>query len=381
MKRKFKYLYLDDNEKIMREGDVELLNQSLCLKIDTDYPNSWQKRSVQIFKNLEVYDGLILDWELTNSSEKAKEGCEDAGDVDFSSEAFAEHLRVSAAKKDIKDIPIILCSADKNKKFSSLRMGELTSQDLFDLTYTKKNLFNECVNEAERQLCSLSESYESLRTKKLGIWEILNIDKGKSEFVDLRFIDILDTYLQKKTVHDVIQFMLREFIEKEGILINDAVLAARLGVDIAKSKKSWESILRILNKNDVNYNGLLHHGWTRYWAFALEEWWEKFSPRSLRTMNATNRIEVLNSKFDLDLIASERIKFCSSEEYWTICYGTNLPIDPLNGFMIGQNISYPWQEAQYVSAYAELEKTDKESWKINILDRERYNQFKKVITG
>ena len=77
-----------------------------------------------------------------------------------------------------------------------------------------------------------------------------------------------------------------------------------------------------------------------------------------------------NPKFTLS--AAEKIKFCSSDEFWTVCFGLNRPLDPANGFVISDSKKNPWLEEEYVSGLAELEKTNSDSWRINVIDRERY---------
>lgn len=375
-----RFLYLDDNDKVTRDGDVELINTiSERIEIETDYPSNWATRSKQLLKDIASIDGIIIDWELTNNSKAAKEGTKEAKDIDFSAESLAEHLRVSVLT-GTKDIPIILCSADKNNAFTILRKKELTSRDLFDLTFLKNDLFVVKVKEAETQLFDLATVYSFLQKTKFDILRDLCLTADEVKSIDIRFSDTLETIAYSKTTHDLVQFLLREFIEREGLLINEFVLAARLGIDIEKSGKHWETIKIQLINSEVQYNGLLNLGWQNYWAFKLETWWnDNFEEIDLRTTKASNRVKLLNDKFKLDLQTAQKIKFCSSEEFWTVCYGLNRPLDPINGFMVGDNICNPWIDIKYISGFAELEKSNKDAWKINVIDRERYNDFKSII--
>lgn len=379
----YKFLYLDDNDKITRDGDVELINNLFDdLLIITDYPNSWKKRSVQIISDIENdIDGLILDWEFTNQSKEAKEGCKDAEDVDFTAESLAEHIRVNVGQNKLnKDIPIILCSADLKNSFSNFKKREVSSRDIFDLSVLKSDIFDKRAKKIGFRLLDLASAYKYLQKNEYDTKSLLKITEEEIEEIDIRFIDSLES-LFVTTAHDLVQFIVREFIEKEGILINTSVLAARLGVDIKKSREEWDKILSILSEENIFYSGILACGWNRIWAFRLNQWWAQIDETSdLQSLSADKRVEILNSKFNLKLIAADKIKYCSSSRFWTICKGTNEPLDPLNGFLIGQYISYPWQNPEYVSGYAELEKSDEiENWKINIMDRERFREFKKKI--
>lgn len=380
---KHKFLYLDDNDKVTRDGDVELINKlSDDLNIITDYPNSWKRRSSQIISDIENdIDGLILDWEFTNQSSEAKEGCKDAEDVDFTAESLAEHIRVNVGQNKLsKDIPIILCSADLKNNFSSFKNREISSRDIFDLSVLKSEIFDKKAKQIGNRLINLADAYKFLQTTKYDAKSILNISEQDLEEIDVRFIDTLES-LFITTPHDLVQFILREFIEKEGLLINIHVLAARLGVDTKKSSGQWDSLLKILTQEQLFYSGILAGGWNRIWSFKLIQWWSStFENSDLQTLTAEKRVDALNSKFGLTLIPAERIKYCSSSRFWTTCKGTFEPLDPLNGYLIGQYISYPWQNQEYVSAYAELEQSEeKPRWKINIMDRERFREFKKKI--
>src|SRR5690606_30574581 len=121
-------------------------------------------------------------------------------------------------------------------------------------------------------------------------------------------------------------------------------------------------------------------GWQTYWSFKLLDWWNiHFQGIDLRITSAKVRVELINNKFNLNLKAAEKLQFASSDEFWTVCYGTKKPLDPINGFIIGDNIYNPWLELQYVSAIAELEKENTNAWRINVIDRERFNKLKAMI--
>lgn len=377
MPQMLKYLFLDDNDKIIRDGDVSLFNKfSSRLNIETAYPSNWSMRSKKIIDDLNEIDGLILDWELRNKSDAAKEGIV-LEDVDFSAESLAEHLRVCVVQQGIKDIPIIICSADNNKTFTKARKGEKTSSDLFDLAFIKGDLFTAAqVPIAEAKLFDLAISYSSLQSKSHSSYDVLAIQQTPN--IDIRFIDLLEHIISTKTTHDTIQFLLREVIEKEGVLINESIIAARLGVDIDKSAREWSAVLQKLDDEKIRYSGILSQGWKNYWAYKLVDWWkEKIADLDLRTTAASRRVELLNKALNLKLVPAEKIKYCSSDEFWTVCKGLKRPLDPIDGFVIGETDCKPWQDAEYISGLGELEKMT--TVRINVLDRERYNRFKQLI--
>jgi hypothetical protein len=377
----FKYLYLDDNDMTTRDGDVELINKiANGINITTDYPCSWAQRADQILKDLNDIDGLVLDWELTNKSEKAKQGSQQAENVDYSAESLAEHLRVNIARHGLKDIPIVLCSADKNKDFTKQRNKELTSKDLFDLTYLKDDLFHRQAESASLKMFDLCQTYQNLQQDRFVVLTALAINEAELESIDIRFIDALENTALSKTTHDLINVLLKEFIEPEGLLIDEFVLASRLGIDISKSLEDWSKLLDVIKSKGIAYEGLLSNGWTKFWAFRLEQFWANTFGGDLRTTVANERVELINKAFGLNVITAEKIKFCGSDEFWTTCVSLKQPLDPSDGFIVGDSLCNPWLEHQYVSALGELEKYDASAWRINVLDRERYNQAKAIIT-
>jgi hypothetical protein len=376
----FNYLYLDDNDPEMREGDVQLINRiSSNIHITTDYPCSWSQRLKQILSNIDNIDGIILDWELTNMSASAKMGHDSAEDIDFSAESLAEHLRVSAAQGDIKGLPIIVCSANRNNQFTTIRKKDRTIHDVFDLSYIKEDLFVSDVKRAAIRLYDLAKSYQMLTEKRHSIPFLLSVDEKELKNLDLRFVDELRTISKTRTSHDIINFFLLNFIDKEGPLISENILAARLGVDIEKCENEWGKLISILETDKIIYSGLLSKGWRNFWAFRLTIWWSKFSSIDLRASNAEVRVGILNEVYNLELVPAKKIKYCSSSEYWTICVATNRPINPIDGFLVGENTISPWLDSQYISGYAELEKIG--SWKINVMDREHFKNFKKMLAA
>lgn len=67
-------------------------------------------------------------------------------------------------------------------------------------------------------------------------------------FIDSRFLSELEDY-QSSPVHVQARFIITELLDKQGLLINEDVLAARLGID-KTSSPDWELLkqsLRLLN--------------------------------------------------------------------------------------------------------------------------------------
>ena len=167
------------------------------------------------------------------------------------------------------------------------------------------------------------------------------------------------------------------------LLIDEQVLAARLGIDIAESS-DWNKVLESISS--AKYQGVLGKGWLRWWNVLVEDWWKSIihADTYLRSTPAHQRVETIKAKLGYtNLQASEKIEKADSEEFWTICRGYNRPLDPVDGLMIdGQENLYPWQDAEYISIEAALRRKNRDVWKkVAKLEEERLadlaQQFKK----
>ena len=156
-------------------------------------------------------------------------------------------------------------------------------------------------------------------------------------------------------------FILRELINKQGLLIDEEVLAARMGID-KDSSEDWSILLEIINS--TKYTGVFSEGWQRWWMPLIEEWFESITTDNWRSLSARERVEIITKKTGLSrLTFAEKINKSTSDEFWTVCQGYHTPIDTIDGLIIdGQENLYPWQEPLYVSIEAALKRKNKQYW-------------------
>jgi hypothetical protein len=77
------------------------------------------------------------------------------------------------------------------------------------------------------------------------------------------------------------------------------------------------------------------------------------------------------------LVRANPIKEEYSKRFWTICQGTEKPIDPRDGFIVDRRFSQPWQDKLYVSLEAYLEGIlENKGLKIDSLEQERFKRAK-----
>ena len=165
---------------------------------------------------------------------------------------------------------------------------------------------------------------------------------------------------------------------KQGLLVDEDVLAARLGIDKSQSE-DWDKLLEYLSS--TKYQGVYCNGWPRWWMSLVDQWWEETikSDIFLRSTPAKDRVDKIKKITKLtQLTVAERIDKATSDEFWTICKGYNRPLDPIDGLLIqGQDNLYSWQEPEYISIDAALWRKNIDNW-ISVADveREKYEELK-----
>ena len=289
-------------------------------------------------QNSQLFNGLMIDYDLNKN---------------FKGISIAQEIRTRQKEYAFKAFPIILV-AEKE-------MLELIKKTYnpFDIGIDKALLSGTIDKKLLKKFYGLAEGYKFL-SKCKDIAKILNIDIS---VIDDRFVSELSQLLNNP-VHIISQFIIYELIEKQGLLIKESVLAARLGIDIEFSQ-DWDRVKDSLAS--TKYNGTFSEGCQRWWAPLIEEWWKETvkSKTYLRSTPATERVALIKNALQLENIQSaQKIDKADSEEFWIVCKGYDKPLDPVDGLIIeGQEKLYPWQDVEYVSIDAALKRQNISVWK------------------
>lgn len=368
------FLYIDDTPKDRREGSAIGLQEPEILEITPLEPKNWNVQISEIIEGVDNFDGIILDWKLTEELHRSNpESVESL--VKYSAEALAQHLRFLATEKDLeKDIPIILCSMNHGFKIHYKR--DSTGHDLFDEVYEKME-FTERHKSVVNELNSLAEAYKELQ-KKTPTWNSILCISKETE-LDVRLVNGLATLIENNVPHVLVRFILNEVIKTPGILIDEHILAARLGIDKNRSS-DWQNFLDEAINPKMKYAGLLSAGWNRWWADELVQWWKsEVSPQHPQLLGAGQRVALLKKQTGFDnLMPAEKLKFCASDEFWTVCVATKRPIDLADGLRILSDNPYAWQDEQFISLFALLDRTAPKTFKLSPLEKERFDYLKKI---
>lgn len=370
-----KFLYIDDAAPDIRNATANGLSKSGVLNVTSEEPLPWDIRANRIAEGIGQINGVILDWRLTEETNRTTLGS-GGGTVKYSAEALAQHLRFLATDRVMKDIPIVLCSA--NEGFKEYYRRDSTGHDLFDEVF-EKNDFATHHDTVVSQLNCLAEAYKALQSKSELSWKTV-LSSPESIEIDVRLIGSLETFLENMVPHELIGFLLREVIKKPGILIDEDVLAARLGID-KNASSDWNELLERVISPRIKYTGLLSDGWIRWWAGELIQWWKtEIQSTHPQLKSAKQRIKLLKEKTGINgLVPAEKLKLCTETEFWTVCVATRKPISTAEGLHVLVPNEQPWQDEQYVSLYAILERINIDSYKLNPLEKERLSSLKKML--
>ena len=343
------YIYIDDDKLEDAKEKVQGFEQADLKVITNQHKGTWENQISFIKENEPTLDGLLLDLRLDDFPNEKGER------ADFRGTSLAQEIRTRQKEGEFKSFPIVLFSGNDKLEKSLENSGE----DLFDICIDKGKVEAKTFDTLTPRLIAIAEGYKKLSNKK-DISEILDIDESN---IDERFISELND-LKDKPAHVITHFLLNELINKPGLLIDEEILAARLGIDI-KTSPDWHKIIESLSPS--KYTGIFSAGWLRWWMPLVDKWWKSVINAQvyLQSTPASERVRLIKERLGIESIeAAKKIEKADSEEYWTVCKGYNTPLDPIDGLMIeGQENLYPWQDAEYVSIDAALKRKNNQAWK------------------
>jgi hypothetical protein len=341
-----RYLYIDDENGSSEISTLHGFNDTKIVEVARfnlaafrDF-GSLKMELERACKNKE-FDGLIIDLRLDGTGEDRTE---------FNATAITSELRSISARGDIHSFPIVLCSTED--KIKQTYDSDRTSHDLFDYKLSKSNPEPDWIK-ISTKLKSLADGYNWIQSARRESAEIIGV--RNLEIVDERIVEKL---LNFSVTYDFTHFIIKNFFHQTNPLINERTLAARLGIDLSKtSLEVWERFCASALDN-FRYKGLFAEGWRRWWADGLVQWFSNISGENLAFLNAENRVKILQDKTGFqDLVHASPLEFCTSSEFWSICEGYKMPIDPLEAFKIHTTADLkPWQESKVISLLAILER-------------------------
>lgn len=367
-----KFLCIDDQSDSTIDPLLQKLADTGLVSFTRWTPTPLEGQLPAIEKYVAEQDGdygLLLDLRLDVDVDA------NGNRVAYRGPTLAQELRTRMAEGGIPAFPIVLWSV--NTKFKISYFGDESSHDLFDDVYGKDSDIVDRPAEVATQLSSLAEGYSVLRKlKKENALAILDLHAEQESAVYSHFIDEYLGIARYQSPHEVAYFILNELVRAPGLLVSEALLAARLGVDISTSGSSWVELLARLES--TRYQGPFNHGWPRWWWFRVEDWWAALAEDipDLRSLDSAERITHLNNIFGLSLVAPAPIAIGYSTKYFSICAGHKKPLDPIDGLSVVVKSSRSWHDNAFVSVDAALERVGRANWHLDPLERDRLASIK-----
>jgi hypothetical protein len=314
----------------------------------------------------EKADGVILDLQLDHAVNSHGER------VTYKAPTLAQNIREKSTEDNLLDIPIILCSTQQ--KIENLYKRDISSHDLFDMRF-HKDLTD--YNIESVKINALINGYKTIREVGLSIDKLLAIDQKSIEpriYSNLLITDNLPA-------HNIAQVILKDLIYMNGPLIDEELLAARLGVETHDST-AWVKLKDNYLAN-AKYKGIFSDGWNRWWMHEVLALFQELTGKNLAIVDAKERVKLLIEKTGLkDIKCPEKIEKCNSFKFWTICKGYNRPLDPREGFkIIMPREPKAWQEYEYISLEAALEREgfEEKGIKLHPSEIERFELSKESL--
>src|SRR5690554_3031290 len=346
---RYKIFYLDDEKDDLIQPIKRRLEQNGLLEIVLEKPKNFETELDRLSEILKGFDALILDLQLDGPQEIKEGGGNDKFQVRYQAPPLAQTIRTLASERYINDLPIILCSTERKIKDSFSK--DFTSHNLFDWTFLKEDIDEMTIN----KIVSLISGYQIISDNKSNFNEILK--RNYSE-VDER---ILSRFINEENppTHEIARVIFKDIVQCTGVLIDEANLAARLGIDSVLSGDSWDSLLE-KHFNSAKYTGVYHQSWSRWWNDIVIDIFEEITNENLASLNAETRVSLLIEHTEFKTLKpATTIELCESNYFWSICEITQKPIDPFEAFKINpKEEPKPWQDYSYVSLFGFLTKPD-----------------------
>ncbi|MFC5582789.1 hypothetical protein [Rhodanobacter terrae] len=315
--------------------------------------------------------GLLIDLRLDMEADEHGER------VPYRGPTLAQEIRTRMVEGVIPSFPIVLWSIDE--KFVTSYYGDDTSHDLFDAVYGKDEDVVKRSGVVGLEMFALAVGYRALSdvndVEQLARALQRTACIGTATYADF-FGECVEA-VAKRSKHAISRLLLTSLINRSGLLVDEMLLAARLGVDYAGCTEEWNRFLTQIE--DAQYKGPFFQGWRRWWWYDVENWWTCLGDgqRNLRRLAASERVHILNTIFDASLVPATAIVDGYSSKFFAVCVATSRPLDPIDGLRVTKSNVRSWNDTYYVSAAAALERVNKDRWKIHPSDHARFDLLKK----
>jgi hypothetical protein len=216
----------------------------------------------------------------------------------YKGSGLAQLLRDEAIADPLKDFSLVLVSNEM--KLKSLYAPDKTAHDLFDMVYSKEDVRTHR-ERVKRELLALAKAYEALRhmNVRYPLMDVLQADDRDEEWLISQELRL--GFEQAKAPHLVVRVVLRNLIERPGLLIDDNGVCARFGIELSDFGvvRSW------LSEAGLAYRGILADGWSRWWTHRVEGFAEDVFGAHFSELTSGDRAAKISEKMATSVKASK----------------------------------------------------------------------------
>jgi hypothetical protein len=361
-----KYLCLDDDADTVKPI-VQLLQQcNTDLELEVRTPIKFDDEIRQLKGS--AFDGLLLDLRLDRNADSS------GARVNYRALSLAQELRTRMTEGEMASCPLVLWSVDDNFQKSYNR--DDTGHDLIDRKYYKASVTSDGARIAA-EMIDLARGYANITAMRSKT--VKNIYSKLIELPDA--FSIIDPRIangiaddRAYPAHVFARSILHNLILGNGPLVDESLLAARLGIDIGTSA-DWEKLKSKLE--GTRYTGTFGIAWPRWWMFKIIALWKELSPAaSLQRMEATERVDQLKSAYKLaQLQPAKPLQEDYDSRFWFVCKIFAKPISLTNAVQLSVE-RREWQDGVYASIKAILERKHKsDGYEIHPFERTRISEM------
>jgi len=230
-------------------------------------------------------DLLLLDYRLDEKPVKGNKIAE------YKAGPVAQQFRDSSIEDHRKDLPIFAVSLEDNIR---LYEADKTAHDLFDQIWVKNFLIDHPI-EATKKMTSFIKAYKEIinvfntdnRLQKL-----LQINAKEVGFIDSHFFRGIN---KLEAPHLISTNIFNTVIKRSWLLLDENNLIALLGIHPDdKESEHFNGLIKVIDENDIDYNGIFGNGFPRWWANRLKGFFEDRYSAALGDLTSAERVEKIS---------------------------------------------------------------------------------------
>lgn len=279
---------------------------------------------------------------------------------------IAQDIRINQKNGKLSEFPVVRFAF--RQRVDANVGGDPASDDLFDLRIQKEELAKDLAS-VQRRLRGAREIYNSLLSLRKFEGEMLNQFLGLTD-------DDLEAWshpalhermaaARQVSPHVAALLFMRGVLQPSGLLINEIVLAFRLGINREASAGAWHKLLSELES--TKYRGTASDSFDRWWARGVEDWWLDTlgAGSGLASLPISERHELLQELVP-DLVALEMPQGSAGDKPWRACTLSLeqdppqwIPVDPSEGVRVAPRSDLPpWVDPLYAALGPALQSRD-----------------------